>query len=190
MELEGREKTADVRLWLSFLPQMCYNKADEGKCQPCIIPDEPAWMNNYYCDLGQGKEGIEIYNPLTLKPFHIGSPASRHVIKRGCWGGYDMPRSFGNKKIFLVAKHSGKWNDSPQRLSTSSKRWDGNMGFICKEEAGVRLGGLAGCVEWAAVMSGRKHSFRNASLSPLCLIIWMASPCVTQRRLYRGCRGY
>lgn len=141
---------------------------------------------------GQGKEGIEIYNPLTLKPFQIGSPASRHAIKRGCWGGCDMPRSFGNKKIFLVAKHSGKWNDSPQRLSTCSpsKRWDGNMGFICKEEAGVRVGGLAGCVEWTAVMSGRKRGFRNASLSPLCLIIWMASPHVTQRQLYRSCRGY
>lgn len=86
-----------------------------------------------------------------------------------------------------MAKCSVKWNDSPQQLSTcsSSKRWDGDMGFICKGR-GV-LGGLVHCVERTAVLSGRKQGFRNASLSPLCLIIWMTSLCMTQRRLCRGC---
>lgn len=32
-------------------------------------------------------------------------------------------------------------------------------------------GGLVGYVELTAVMSGRKQGFRNAPLSPLCLII-------------------
>lgn len=52
------------------------------------------------------------------------------------------------------------------------------MGFICEGEERGRdgraredVGGLVDCVELTAVMSGRKQGFRNASLSPLCLII-------------------
>lgn len=101
-------------------------------------------------------------------------------------------RSFRNKKhfsffslFFLVAKCSGKWNDSLQQLSTCScsRRSVERKG----EEDG--LGGSAGCAELTAVVSGRKRGFRNASLSPLCLIIWMTCQCMTQRHLYGGWRG-
>lgn len=150
-ELRLREKTADVGLWQSFLPWICNNKAAEGKCHPRIIPDGPAWMNNYSA-LTQVRVK-KVKKPLTLLPrksFQMGSPASWHVIRRWHWGGCDMQRSFRNKKVFLVAKRSGKWNDSPQQLSTcsSSKRWDGDMGFICEEEGGGRT-----LEDWLAVLS-------------------------------------
>lgn len=134
-ELRLREKTADVSLWQSFLPWISNNKAAKGKCHPHIIPDGPAWMNNY-SSLTQGKEGKKNFNTLTFwNHFQMASPASWHMIRHWHWGGCDMPRSCRNKKVFLVAKRSGKWSDSPQQLSScsSSKRWDGDVGFICEE---------------------------------------------------------
>lgn len=145
----------------------------------------------FYFHSGQEKELKGKSHTLTLKPFQIGGPASWHVIRCWHWGGSDMLRYFRNKKILLVAKRSGKWNDSPQQLGTCScskkkMRW-GDMGFICE---GRGAGGLVGCAELTAVSSGRQQGFRNASLSPLCLIIWMTSQCMTQRHLYEGWQGY
>lgn len=49
----------------------------------------------------------------------------------------------------------------------------GTWGLSVKRVGGGRenVGGLVSCVEFTAVMSGSKESFRNASFSPLCLII-------------------
>lgn len=182
-----REKTADVRLWQSSLPWIYNNKAAEGKCHPRTIPDGPAWMNIFffYFHSGQEKEGKETSNALTLKPCQIGGPASWRVIRRWHWGGSDMLRYFRNKKIFLVAKRSGKWNDSPQQLGTCSSSTKKEMRW----GHGVHLW-REGRVGLTAVSSGRQQGFRNASLSPLCLIIWMTSQYMTQRHLYEGWQGY
>ncbi len=149
-EVRLREKTADVKLWQSSLPWICINKAAEGKCHLHINTDGPAWMNNY-CALTQVREvSTKPPKPLTLKPFQMGSPASWHVIRRWQWGGCDMPRFFGNEKIFLVAKRSGKWNDSPQQLSACSfsKRRDGDTGLICEDKGGGRTS-----EDWLTVLS-------------------------------------
>lgn len=96
----------DVRLWQSFLPQICCNKVDEGMCPLSIVADEPAWMNNY-CSLtwGQGNQGMEIYNLLSLKAF---SNKEARAMKRRGWGGRDAPRSPGNKRDFSRGKTLGE----------------------------------------------------------------------------------
>lgn len=130
-KLRLRRKTADVGLWQSFLPQSATTKQrrenvtrTSSLTAPCEWIITPLWL----------RAGRRRYrsssNPLTLKPFQPGSPALRQVIRRWHWAGCDTLRSFKNKKIFLVEKRSGKWNDSPRWLSTrsSSKRWDGDTG--------------------------------------------------------------
>lgn len=49
-----------------------------------------------------------------------------------------------------------------------------------------KLGRRAGWLRWArrSRVQGGCQGFGNASLSPLCLIIWMTSLCMTQRHLY------
>ena len=98
----------------------------------------PAWMNNYpTLTQVRGSEAGGTSNPLNVKGSQMGSPASWHVIRRWhCGSPCHAKILLEMKKIFLMAKRSGKWNDSPQQLSTcsSSRRRGGDMGFISEEE--------------------------------------------------------
>lgn len=138
IKLRLREKTAAVRLWQSFLPWICNNKAAEGKkSHRHIILDGSAWMSAAALTQVR-REQLEkpgCHQCLTLKAFHEGSFASWCAIGR--WhrgGGCDTLRCSRNKKVFLSAKRWGKLNDSSQRLSmcSCSKRWVGTWGSSVK----------------------------------------------------------
>lgn len=170
-------KGDNSRCWAPtiFLPWICNNKAAKGKCHMRIIPDGPAWMNNYF-DSGQGKEGKESSSPLYLETLLNEKLCIMTCDKtlRRLW--HTDPSVI--KRFFL-------WQNVQENemiyLSTSvralpQKDEMGTWGLSVKRVGGGgNVGGLVSCVEFTAVMSGSKESFRNASFSPLCLIIWMTS---------------
>lgn len=78
----------------------------------------------------------------------------------------------GIKRLFLWQNAQGNEMIHPSSSVRALPQKDemGTWGSSVKRREGG-VGGFVGYVELTAVMSGRKQGFRNASLSPLCLII-------------------
>ena len=182
----------------SSLPWICDNKAAEGKCHRRIILDGPAWMNNYRdFDSGQGDGGkdtrphtLSAEEPCIMTCDRTPPPPPPPPPPRRLWHAEMLQK----EKDFSCGKTLGemKWFIPAARyvlLLTKMRR--GHGGFICAGRGGGSTAAdwLGPASELTAVVSGRKQGFGDASLSPLCLIIWMTSQCVTHRHSYGGWRG-